>query len=56
LDVPVTHWAARWTEELKALNISSGCSIGYFCPENAVTRAEMAVLVQRTFLFPMPTP
>lgn len=56
LDVPATHWAARWTEELKALNISSGCSIGYFCPENAVTRAEMAVLVQRTFLFPMPTP
>ncbi|MBL8062408.1 MAG: S-layer homology domain-containing protein [Anaerolineales bacterium] len=56
VDVPLTYWAAPWTEELKALNISSGCGNGYFCPDNAITRAEMAILVQRTFQFPMPTP
>ena len=56
LDVPLTHWAASWTEELKKLGISSGCGGGAFCPENAITRAEMAVLVQRTFNFPLPTP
>jgi hypothetical protein len=56
LDVPATHWAARWAEELKNANISAGCGGGKFCPDGFVTRAEMAVLVQRTFSLPLPTP
>jgi hypothetical protein len=57
LDVPKTYWAAAWAEELGTLHISSGCRVGgYFCPENYVTRTDMAVLVQRTFNLTMPTP
>lgn len=56
VDVPSTHWAARWAEELGTDHISVGCGGGYFCPEGIVSRAEMAVLVQRTFNLPMPTP
>lgn len=56
LDVPVSHWAARWAEELGTAHISSGCGGGYYCPDGPINRAEMAVLVQRTFSLPMPTP
>lgn len=56
LDVPVTHWAAAWAEQLGREGITSGCGGGRFCPENVVSRGEMAVLVQRTFELPLPTP
>ncbi len=56
LDVPANHWVARWAEELGNAHISAGCGSGRFCPDNFITRAEMAVLVQRTFNLPMPTP
>ena len=56
LDVPATHWAARWTEELGNSGISVGCGGGHFCPESVISRAEMAVLVQRTYKLPLPTP
>jgi hypothetical protein len=56
LDVPVTYWAARWTERIGLDGISAGCGNGYFCPDKNVSRSEMAVLVQRTFSLPMPTP
>ncbi|MBI5964574.1 MAG: S-layer homology domain-containing protein [Chloroflexi bacterium] len=55
-DVPASSFAASWIEELKALGITSGCTPTTFCPDNLVTRAQMAVLVQRTFNLPMPTP
>jgi len=54
--VPATHWAARWAEDLGNRSISSGCGAGKFCPESPITRAEMAVLMQRTFSLPLPTP
>ena len=56
LDVPVTYWAARWAEQLGTEGISNGCGGGNFCPDNPVSRAEMAVLVQRTFSLALPTP
>jgi hypothetical protein len=56
LDVPVTHWAAAWAEQLGREGITAGCGGGRFCPDQAVSRAEMAVLVQRTFELPLPTP
>lgn len=56
LDVPASAFAAAWMEEMKTLGISSGCGAGNYCPNSLVTRAEMAVLVQRTFLLTLPTP
>ncbi len=56
LDVTTSTFAAAWAEQLGAEGITSGCSPNYFCPNNTVTRAEMAVLVERTFSLPMPTP
>jgi hypothetical protein len=55
-DVPSTHWAANWADRLGVEGISSGCGNGLYCPELFVTRAQMAVLVQRTFSLTMPTP
>ena len=56
LDVSVTYWAAGWAEQLGIEGISVGCNGGKFCPDDPVTRSEMAVLVQRTFSLPLPTP
>lgn len=48
-DVPVGHWAAGWIEQLAAEGITAGCGGGNYCPDNAITRAQMAVFVVRTF-------
>ncbi len=48
-DVPTNHWAAGWIEQLAAEGISSGCGGGNFCPDSAVTRAQMAVFLVRAF-------
>ena len=56
LDVSAATWGAAWMEELGTAHISVGCRPGYFCPNNYVSRSEAAVLVQRTFGLPMPTP
>jgi hypothetical protein len=50
-DVPVTYWAASWIEQLYHEGITTGCSTGplKYCPENSVTRAQMAVFIMRTF-------
>ncbi|WP_456375910.1 Kelch repeat-containing protein [Thiolapillus sp.] len=46
-DVPVTQWAAAWIEQLASDGITSGCGGGKYCPDNDVTRAEMAVFLLR---------
>jgi hypothetical protein len=57
LDVTIGTFAAAWAEQLGVEGITSGCfGGGYFCPDNPATRAEAAVLVQRTFSLPLPTP
>lgn len=55
-DVPPSHWAAAWIEQLAAEEISIGAHVygcggttGYYCPENNVTRAEMAGMLLRAF-------
>ena len=53
-DVPANAFAAAWIEQLVAEGITSGCGNGIFCPNNSVTRAQMAVFLQRTFNLPMP--
>jgi hypothetical protein len=51
-DVPATHWAAAWIRQLADEGITTGCSENMYCPEQSVTRAEMAVFLVRTFNLP----
>ena len=51
-DVPTTHWAAAWIEKLAADGITAGCGGGMYCPEQMVTRAQMAVFLVKTFELP----
>ena len=48
-DVPLSHWAVHWIEQLAREGITSGCGDGIYCPEAAVTRDQMAVFLVRTF-------
>jgi len=48
-DVPTSHWAADWIEQLAAESITGGCGGGNYCPTNPVNRAQMAVFLQKTF-------
>ena len=47
-DVPLNHWAAQWIDQLYQEGISSGCDVDNFCPSQAVSRRQLAVLVART--------
>jgi hypothetical protein len=53
-DVPTDYWAADWIEQLAAEGITSGCGGGNYCPEDSVTRAQMAVFLVRTFNLTIP--
>ena len=44
-DVPVSYWAGAWIEQLAAEGITTGCGAGMYCPQNPVTRAQMAVFI-----------
>ena len=44
-DVPTGHWAFRFIEALAASGITGGCGGGNYCPDNPITRAEMAVFL-----------
>ncbi len=48
-DVPATHWAAAWIEQLAAEGITNGCDASNYCPEASLSRAQMAVFIVRTF-------
>ena len=49
-DVPMTYWAANWIEQFYDDGITSGCSTSplMYCPENPVTRAQMAIFLLRS--------
>jgi hypothetical protein len=51
-DVPTSYWAANWIEQLYAEGITGGCGGGNYCPDNPVTRAQMAIFLVRTFNLP----
>ncbi|HEY0513557.1 MAG TPA: ELWxxDGT repeat protein [Thermoanaerobaculia bacterium] len=53
-DVPAGYWAARWIEQLAADGITSGCGGGNFCPDQPITRAEMAVFLVTAFNLSLP--
>jgi len=48
-DVPLSHWAVHWIEQLEAEGITAGCGGGDYCPDAEVTRDQMAVFLVRTF-------
>jgi S-layer homology domain len=49
-DVPSNAFAAAWIERLAAEGIASGCGGGNYCPNSAVTRAQMAVFLLKALL------
>jgi hypothetical protein len=52
IDVPPGYFADAWIEQLALEGITAGCGGGNYCPDNSVTRAEMAVFLVRTFNLP----
>ena len=51
-DVAIDHWAAAWIKQLTLESITSGCSTNLYCPENNVSREQMAVFLSKTFSIP----
>jgi len=46
-DVPTDYWAFSFIESLAARHITAGCGGDNYCPEDPVTRAQMAVFLER---------
>lgn len=48
-DVPATHWAKNWISRLYDEGVTTGCAQGplRYCPDQPVSRAEMAVFLLR---------
>ena len=44
-DVPANAFAAAWIENLAALGVTGGCGGTNYCPNNPVTRAQMAIFL-----------
>ncbi len=51
-DVPRDHWASAHIHALAGVRVTRGCGGGNFCPENTLTRGEMAVTVVRAMYGP----
>jgi hypothetical protein len=48
VDVQTTYWSAPWIKQLAAEVITGGCGSGSYCPEDPVTRAQMAIFLLRS--------
>ena len=46
-DVPATHPYFPWIQKMKQLGITTGCSPTTYCPDDPVTRGQMAVFIMR---------
>jgi hypothetical protein len=55
-DVPRTHWAAAYIEQLYRDHVTDGCGVSprTYCPGAGVTRADAAVFLTRAFHLSMP--
>jgi Regulator of chromosome condensation (RCC1) repeat len=49
-DVPVSYWAVDWIEQFYNDGITTGCGTNplRYCPDNNVTRAQMAIFLLRS--------
>jgi hypothetical protein len=52
-DVPASQPLAKWIEQLAREGITGGCGGGNYCPDDPVTRGQMAVFLVRAFNLPM---
>lgn len=54
-DVPLGHPFARWIEQLAREGVTGGCatSPARYCPDDPVTRGQMAVFLVRAFNLPL---
>lgn len=55
-DVPCSDPLAPWVEELVRRNVTAGCGGSSYCPNNPVTRNQMAVFLVKTFQGPAYVP
>jgi hypothetical protein len=53
-DVAADAWFASFVEALRIAGITTGCATDRFCPEEAVTREQMALFLARAFQLPLP--
>lgn len=51
-DVPAGHPYRGYIEKIYLEGVTSGCGDGNFCPDRAITRAEMAIFIVRAFNIP----
>jgi hypothetical protein len=51
-DVPTSNGFAPWIEALAASHVAGGCGNGQYCPNDPVTRQQMAVFLVRAFALP----
>jgi hypothetical protein len=53
-DVPSSYWSASWIEQLAADGVTGGCAANppLYCPKTAVTRAQMAVFLEKASHYP----
>lgn len=56
-DVPLSHQFVGYIEKMYALGITSGCASGplRYCPNDSITRGQMAVYVERAYPLLTPT-
>lgn len=47
-DVPCSNPFARWVNDLASRGVTGGCGAGLYCPDNPVSREQMAVFLLRT--------
>jgi hypothetical protein len=46
-DVPPGSFGFKWIQKLRDLGITSGCTATTFCPDDSVTRAQVAIFIIR---------
>jgi len=46
-DVPATHPLFKWIQKMREFGITAGCGATTYCPEDSVTRGQMAVFIFR---------
>ena len=58
-DVPATYSFFRWIQKMREIGITAGCTTTTYCPEDPVTRGQMAIFIMRggfNEIFPPITP
>lgn len=51
-DVDIDDFAASWIKQLVIEDITAGCGGGNYCPDDPVTREQMAIFLVKTFDLP----